>query len=64
MSKRIKQPGIVNAEDFRSISNTTCDVGGRWVLARPLPLYGIGTWLRAIWLVATGRADALVWFGQ
>ena len=38
---------------------TTQMPDGRWVLALPLPLYGLRPWLRDVWAVATGKARAI-----
>lgn len=37
---------------------------GRYVPARPLPFYGMRSYLRALWLVATGKGDVVLWEGQ
>lgn len=37
---------------------------GRWVPARPLGFYSIGTRLRAAWLAFTGRGDVVIWPGE
>lgn len=44
-----------------------CQAGlpdGRWVPARPLGFYSLGSRLKAAWLVFTGEADAVLWPGQ
>lgn len=59
----MRQPGIVYAQNIDD--SVQCGLSdGRWVRSRPLPYYSLRVWLRAVWLVATGRADALVWMGQ
>jgi len=58
-------PSIINAYDLAAGKFNNAQAGlsdGRYVPARPLaPSWD---WLRATWLVFTGRADALIWPGQ
>lgn len=53
---------IWNLHDlFKSANETTAEIEGKWVPARP---YGWSDWktkLRAIKLILTERADVVVW---
>ncbi len=40
------------------------EVGGRWVLARPVPYRSLLERFRRAWWVFTYRADVLIWPGQ
>jgi len=45
-------------------SSTQAQINGKWVPARPLPVYGrYGLWLRvqAAWAVLCGKAEAFTW---
>lgn len=61
-------PSIINAYEFAKqargesrLGQVSTVIDGEWVPCRPLG--GLVFW-RAVWLVFTGRADALVWPGQ
>jgi len=56
----MKSPGIIRVIDVVN-NNCTTEINGKWVPARPLPLYSILHRLKATWLVFTGKCDALVW---
>lgn len=62
----MRVPGEIHADHFPTLyANSSCQLpDGRWVLARPEPLYAVGERFRLAWLVFTGRADALRWTGQ
>ena len=60
----MRLPGIINADDLAGYRGTRCLVNGRWCLARPAPYYGPFRRIKAAWLVFTGKADALKWYGQ
>lgn len=39
------------------------EIDGKWVLARPIGYFGLHRF-RMAWMVFTGRADVLTWYGQ
>lgn len=62
----MKYPAIVDVVDFVKTGqyNSRRLDDGRFVPARPEPYEGTLIWWKAVWLVLTGQADALVWPGQ
>ena len=58
----MKMPGVIRQGQYDDLDWPTWEGrDGFWRKARPLPFYTIGAWLRTVWLVATGRADAFIW---
>lgn len=52
-------PGTLPGTRRPAITHTS--INSKWVLSRPLGLYGIRHRLRLAWMVFTGQADAFVW---
>jgi len=52
-----------SADELR---NWTCDaeIGGKWVAARPVVLWGFFRRLSMAWEVFTGKSDVLTWYKQ
>ena len=49
-------------EHSKEIHTDTKEAG--WVPARPINLRSIKRWFYELWLVATGKADVVVWPGN
>ena len=62
----MRQPNILTAaEIIYGFQRTATRLpNGRYVPVRPLPFYGLRSYLRALWLVATGKGDVVLWEGQ
>lgn len=43
------------------LCNSTAQINGKWVPARPLGYPAFWYRVKATWMVFTGKADALVW---
>jgi hypothetical protein len=55
---------MINADHLNE--NKVC-IDGRWVVARPLPFYGLyGLWMKIkdAWKVVKGEADAVKFYKQ
>jgi hypothetical protein len=58
------------ADEFKDWNAQACiltDEGEKWVLARPMPfygLYGLKLRIKDAWAVLTGKADAVRFIGQ
>ena len=60
----MKDPNIWKLTDLlKSVNETSTEIGGSWVPARPLGCPSIRHRFRAAWKVLTGKADAVIWPG-
>lgn len=60
----IKHPNHISSLSFQDLVNTTANIDGKWVPARPMPFISLARRFKLAWWVFTGKADALTWFGQ
>ena len=57
---------MINADDLKNWDTTT-NIDEKWVLARPMPffgLYGLKSRIKDAYAVLTGKADAIKWYKQ
>ena len=60
----MKQAPSIYTVDYIRTSNTTAQINGKWIPARPLGLDTLKNRFRLAFMVFTGKLDALKWGGN